>query len=248
MKSIIKTSTKIAAAGFACSALFWALTPAAVQADRGRGSIRAAARPAPAPVRAAPPPREAPRPAPEARPDEHPAPPARVEAPPRAEPPPRRDWDDNDDDARSWGGYAHGVPAHIDRGQRFHDLPPSHRGFIFNNVNYYYDDDGAYYLQQPDGEYLVVEPPVGGIVPGLPDGTVPITVGPTTYYYLDGVFYIAQDDTFAVVNPPPGIIVPTLPTGASQAVIDGVVCYQFNGFNYQPSLQDGVTVYTVTPM
>lgn len=81
----------------------------------------------------------------------------------------------------------------------------------------------------------------------LPDGAVPITVGPTTYYYLDGVFYVPQDDSFAVVNPPPGIVVPTLPTGAGQAIIDGVVCYQFNGFNYQPSVQDGVTVYTVTP-
>jgi hypothetical protein len=29
-------------------------------------------------------------------------------------------------------------------------------------------------------------------------------------------------------------------------VIDGIVYYQFNGFNYQPSIQDGVTVYTVT--
>jgi len=241
MKLKFKKSAKIAAAGLACSGIFWTLTPGAAQADRGRGSIRAAARPAPAPVHAAPPPREAPRPAPEARPDEHAAPPPRVEAPAR------RDWDDNDDDARTWGGFARGAPVRVYRGQRFHDLPPSHRVFIFNNLNYYYDDDGAYYLQQPDGEYLVVQPPVGGIVSSLPDGTVPITVGPTTYYYLDGVFYVAQDDTFAVVNPPPGIVVPTLPTGATQAVIDGAVCYQFNGFNYLPSIQDGVTVFTVTP-
>jgi len=31
-------------------------------------------------------------------------------------------------------------------------------------------------------------------------------------------------------------------------VSNGVVYYQFNSFNYQPSIQDGVTVYTVTPM
>jgi uncharacterized protein DUF6515 len=50
------------------------------------------------------------------------------------------------------------------------------------------------------------------------------------------------------VNPPPGIVVPDPPSGANQVVVNGNVYYQFNGFNYQPSIQDGVTVYTVTPM
>ena len=49
-----------------------------------------------------------------------------------------------------------------------------------------------------------------------------------------------------MVNPPPGIVVPTLPAGATQVVINGTVVYQFGGFNYTPSLQGGVTVYTVT--
>jgi hypothetical protein len=77
---------------------------------------------------------------------------------------------------------------------------------------------------------------------------VSIAAGPTTYYYLDGIFYVAQNDSFAVVNPPAGIIVPDLPSGANQVVVNGNVCYQFNGLNYQPSVQDGVTVYTVNPM
>lgn len=210
-----------------------AIASAAVFADRGRGSIRASARPVVdqrEPVRAPPPVAE--------RRDVHPAP-VHVEAP--------RDWDDNDEDARHFGGFAGGVPARVLRGVRVHDLPAHYIHLAFNNLNYFIDDVGAYYLQQPDGEYLVVQPPVGIIVAAIPPGAVPIQVGPTMYYYLDGDFYIAQDSTFAVVNPPPGIVVPALPAGASQVVVNGNVVYQFNGFNYQPALQDGVTVYTVNP-
>ena len=241
MKSTDEILRTNGAAGVAGSALLVMMISAAALADGGRGSIRASARPAPPPREVHAPP---PRPAPEARPDANRAPPA---PPPRVAVPARRDWDDNDDDAKSWGGFARGVPVGVVRGQRIHDLPPSHRVILFNNISYDYGDDGEYYLPQSDGDYEVVQPPVGAIVPALPDGAVPVEVGPTTYYYLNGVFYVAQDDSFAVVNPPPGIVVPTLPTGAGQIVIDGNVCYQFNGFNYQPSIQDGVTVYTVSP-
>ena len=65
---------------------------------------------------------------------------------------------------------------------------------------------------------------------------------------MDGVFYLPQGNVFTVVNPPPGIVVPDLPAGASQVIVNGNVCYQFNGLNYQPSVQSGVTVYTVTPL
>ncbi|HSU65996.1 MAG TPA: DUF6515 family protein, partial [Tepidisphaeraceae bacterium] len=85
------------------------------------------------------------------------------------------------------------------------------------------------------------------VVPGLPPGAVPVVAGPSTFYYLDGTFYLPQPGGFAVVNPPPGIIVPSLPTGANQILINGNVLFQFNGFNYQPILAGGVTMYTVTP-
>jgi hypothetical protein len=140
------------------------------------------------------------------------------------------------------------VPVHVLRGQRIHALPPAYVSITFNNQPYFYGDDGAYYQPESDGQYLVVQPPVGALVPSLPPGAVAIVVGPTTFYYLDGDFYVAQDSSFAVVNPPPGVVVPTLPSDASQVVINGAVAYQFNGFNYTPSIQDGVTVYTVTPM
>jgi hypothetical protein len=259
-----KPTVRIACLAF-CALL--ALPTAATLADRGGGSIRAAARPAPGPARAAPAPqRAAPAPqraAPEPRraaPEEsrgpaHVEPPhaapevhrdVHVEPPRHIEVPARRDWDDHDVDIRHGGGFAHGASARFMRGQHFHDLP-HHRSFRFNNVDYFYDDDGNYYLQE-GGDYVDVQPPVGGLVAELPPGAETVGGGPTPYYYLDGIFYLPQGDAFVVVNPPPGIVVPDLPSGANQIVVNGNAYYQFGGFNYIPSIQDGVTVYTVTPM
>jgi len=230
----------------ACSALYavLALTPSATLADRGQGSIRAAARPAPAPPQRASVHVEPSH----AMPDVHPVVPPNVavQPPPHVDMQVHRDWDDNDEDTQHGGGFASGAPVRAIRGQRVHNLP-HHVSILFNNQNYFYDDDGNYYQQQ-DGDYMVVQPPVGAIVAALPPGVATVVAGPTTYYYLDGVFYVAQDNSFAVVNPPAGIVVPDLPSGANQVVVNGNVYYQFNGFNYQPSIRDGVTVYTLTPM
>jgi len=266
---ITRTMTKVGAIAFSGAVV---VACAIVMADQGRGSIRAAARPEPArveperaepqraePARQAPEPRREPaRPAPEVRREPvhveppHPAPEVRrdpVHVEPRRDVVVHHDWDEHDEDGRHFGGFGHGVPVHIIRGQRFHDLPHYHFHIFYNNFNYFFDDDGTCYQQEPDGQYLAVQPPIGVVITGaLPTGAVPIVVGPTTYYYLDGIFYIAQDGGFAVVNPPPGIVVPVLPSGAAQVIINNTVVYQFNGFNYVPSVQDGVTVYTVTPM
>ena len=222
-----------------------AMTAAVSLGDRGRGSIREAARPAPAAPQRPPEHVEPAHGPPDVRHDEHAPPEVRRDV--HVEVQVHRDWDDNDEDARHWGGFAHGASVHIDRGQRFHDLPPSNVRILFNRLTYFLDDTGAYYQQQPDGQYLVIQPPIGVVVTALPAGVVAIPVGPTVYNYLDGVYYVAQGNGFAVVNPPPGIIVPSLPTGAGQAVINGSVVYQFEGFNYHPAIQDGVTMYSVTP-
>ena len=268
------------------------IVSASALADRGQGSIRAAARPQAPPPRAAAPPARAAAPparatAPPARTE---APPARVEAPPgrpsgrgeapvgrteqrgappargggeargvpevrreerpapaHVEAPVRHDWDEHDEDARHFGGFAHGAPVRITRGERIHDLPREHHEIEFNHHRFFFDDVGICYDLLPDGEYVIVQPPIGVLAPMLPTGAIPIGFGPTTYYYLDGIFYVQQGDGFTVVNPPAGIVVPMLPSGAVQVIVNGAVAYQFNGFNYLPSLQDGVTVYTVMP-
>jgi hypothetical protein len=194
-----------------------------------------------APVREAPAREAAPREAPAGRPEVRGGPPPRVEAPAR------RDWDENDEDRGHFGGFAPHAPERIARGTHVHDLPPRHFDIPFRDRHYFFDPGGVFYMADPDGQYEVVEPPIGIDINAIPDGATPIQVGPTVYYYLDGVFYLPQGDGYAVVAPPPGIIVPTLPDGATQAVINGNVVYQFNGFNYMPTLQDGVTAYVVTP-
>ena len=224
-----------------CSAFFGLLAaaPGTAFADRGGGSIRAAARSGPEP-RSAPESRGPARIEPSRAPVE-----VRTPPPSHVDVPVRRDWDDKDEDTRHGGGLVPGEPVRAVRGQRVHDLP-HHVSITYNHQNYVYDDAGNYYQQQGD-DYVVVLPPIGAPVAALPPGVVTVVAGPTTYYFLDGVFYVAQNNSFAVVSPPAGIIVPDLPSGANQAIVNGTVCYQFNGFNYQPSLQGGVTVYVVTP-
>ena len=229
-------------AGWAALCGLLLIAPATTRADRGGGSIRAAGRTASEvretgrgePNRVEPRREEPARVAPEVRPEARAAPPSV-----------RRDWDDHDVDVHHGGGFAGRSPVYIVRGHRVHDLP-HYRSVRFGNRVYFCDDDGNYYVQ--DGaDYVVVQPPIGVGLPSLPPGTVAIAFGPTTYDYADGIFYVAQNGGFTVVNPPPGIVVTELPTGAAQVVVNGNVCYQFNGFYYAPSVQDGLTVYTVTP-
>ena len=205
-RSVLLGHSRMAIACFAMYAIM-ALTPAATLADRGRGSIRAAARPAPAPQQrprftsSRPMPRRTFVPSflPMFRFGRRHASICRVVA----------TGTTNDEDTGHGGGFAR-APVRAIRGQRVHDIP-HHVSIFFNNQNYFYDDDGNYY-QQENGDYLVVQPPVGAIVAALPPGVTTIVAGSTTYYYLDGVFYVAQDNSFAVVNPPPGIVVPDPPS------------------------------------
>jgi hypothetical protein len=90
---------------------------------------------------------------------------------------------------------------------------------------------------------VVVNPPVGAIVPQLPPGAEAIQVGPTVYYYAAGAFYVQQPQGFILVTPPLGITVGELPPGATQVIINGLVYYQAEGAYFQPVMQNGVTVY-----
>ncbi|UCF33424.1 MAG: hypothetical protein JSV78_13930 [Phycisphaerales bacterium] len=70
----------------------------------------------------------------------------------------------------------------------------------------YYYMDGAFYL--PDREsgenvYSVAEPPLGGNVETVPDGSVVFTIDGMTYYQFDNVFFTqAEDDGFTIVAEP----------------------------------------------
>src|ERR1035438_6950675 len=53
---------------------------------------------------------------------------------------------------------------------------------------YYYD--GVYFRPTTEGTYTVVVPPVGAVVPQLPNDAEAIVLGSDTYYYGGGAFYL----------------------------------------------------------
>jgi hypothetical protein len=255
-------SKKAGVIGFAILASL-AFSPITAFADSGHGSIRGADRNAPPP----PPPHQqhAPQPPPHApAPPPHGAPPEihdeRDHHDQHVPPPPpahdehrqgddRHDWDYHDDDRDHWGGYAPRPPVVHYRGEHVHDLSFAHVAVVFGGISFVYDSDGYYYQPQPDGQYVIVQPPIGAVVPYLPGGIIPIPFGGTTYFYLDGVYYTYNaDNTYTVVNPPFRIIVPALPGAATQLQFKDVIFYQFNGYNYTPVFVDGTTAYMVTPI
>ena len=121
-------------------------------------------------------------------------------------------------------------------------LPPGYVQVSVGASGFYYYD-GVYYQPTTSGNYAVVAPPVGAIVPQLPTGAEAIAVGPTTYYYAGGAFYAQQPTGFAITPAPLGVPVTMIPLGAAPVVIKGTLYYLANYAYYLPVMQGGVTVY-----
>ena len=134
---------------------------------------------------------------------------------------------------RFWHDFAYGA--------RFHNLRGGYSRIFVGNAYFFYDD-GIYYQQVGD-DYQEVYPPVGAVIPGLPDGTIEIDAGNLAYYYAGGAFYVQQDGGFVIAPSPMGVIVPELPPGAVQVSVRNALAYQFNGIYYQPVFVNGVTQY-----
>jgi hypothetical protein len=107
--------------------------------------------------------------------------------------------------------------------------------------NHYYD--GVYFQPTTAGAYAVVAPPVSVIVPQVPNGAEAIVVGPTTYYFAGGAFYLQQPTGFAVVPAPLGVTVTGLPPGAAPVTLNGAIYYTTGSAYFRPVMQAGVTVY-----
>ena len=82
----------------------------------------------------------------------------------------------------------------------------------------YYYYNGVYFPAHDRRLPNVVAPPVGVIVPQLPEGAEALVVGPTTYYCAGGAFYLQQPAGFAVVPAPLGVTVTGLPPAAAPVV------------------------------
>jgi hypothetical protein len=107
----------------------------------------------------------------------------------------------------------------------------------------YYYYNGVYFRPTTEGTYMVVAPPLGAIVPELPEGAETFVIGSATYYYVGNAFYSPQPAGFAVVKAPLGVTVSGLPVGAVPAVINGAMYYLAGDTYFLPVMQAGVTVY-----
>jgi hypothetical protein len=112
---------------------------------------------------------------------------------------------------------------------------------------YYYYDDGCYYLPS-NGGYDVVAPPIGAVISYLPDGYETIDLDDGEYYYYAGAFYISTGNGYQVVPAPPGAIVSQLPDGATSQNVNGETLFVYNNTYYAPISQDGQDAYQVVPV
>ena len=79
-------------------------------------------------------------------------------------------------------------------------LPFGAVSVAFGN-RYYHYYNGLYYRPYDRG-YVIVEPPIGIIVPGLPGGCTEVIIGSNPYYRYGNVFYAPYGDRYKVVEEP----------------------------------------------
>jgi len=79
-------------------------------------------------------------------------------------------------------------------GFRLGVLPYGYYPFWWGDAQFYYS--GGYFYNYDDGQYTVVEPPVGAAINSLPSGAQSIMINGNQYYELNGVYYqpITKDD------------------------------------------------------
>jgi len=79
-------------------------------------------------------------------------------------------------------------------GFRIGYLPYGYYPFWWGDYQFYYSN--GYFYNYDNGQYAVVEPPVGAAINSLPSGAQPITINGQQYYELNGVYYlpITKDD------------------------------------------------------
>jgi hypothetical protein len=65
----------------------------------------------------------------------------------------------------------------------------------------------GYYYRHYRGRYLLVEPPLGVVVPLLPDGAVSVYFHAVPYYYYGGVYYRQAPGGYVVAQKPDTVYV-----------------------------------------
>ena len=123
---------------------------------------------------------------------------------------------------------------------------PSAAVVISSRKNPYYFHNGIYYSHRgPD--YVVVRPARGLRIRVLPAGYRTVVVGPRSYYYYYGTFYVKSGgakEEYVVADAPEGAVVDALPDGYEVKKIDDNEYYNLDGVYYAevdaPEFEDGV--------
>lgn len=79
-------------------------------------------------------------------------------------------------------------------------LPFGSVGINFGD-RYYHYHNGVYYRPYSRG-YMIVQPPIGIIVPAIPYGAAHVMIGANPYYRYDGVYYAPYGNRYRVVDEP----------------------------------------------
>jgi hypothetical protein len=87
--------------------------------------------------------------------------------------------------------------------------------------------------RHPKKHHRPFYPPRGHRLKVLPPRHRPIHIGPSAYFFLDGIFYSKIIDGYEVVTAPIGAIVPLLPAGAVLITIGNMSYYAYADVYYR---------------
>ena len=88
------------------------------------------------------------------------------------------------DDRRFYGWHDH---PHY--GMHMHFLPAGYFTIWAGGTRYYYSD-GLYYSYVGNGDYVLVNAPMGAYVSAIPPDFQPVLINGVTYYTDNGIYYI----------------------------------------------------------
>jgi hypothetical protein len=90
---------------------------------------------------------------------------------------------------------------HPHYGYHMHFLPDGYFTIWVGGSRYFYYD-GLYYTYIGDGDYVLVQPPIGAYVSAIPPDFQPVSINGRTYYADNGVYYVLTHHGYKVVEPP----------------------------------------------
>jgi len=126
--------------------------------------------------------------------------------------------DDHHHDRDFHGDHYYGWHDHPHYGLHYHYLPAGYFTIWAGGVRYYYYD-GLYYEYVGDGDYILVNPPIGAYVNVIPPDFQPVSINGRIYYTNDGVYYLLTEHHGYKVVPQPVMYAPPAPVVVQPAPV-----------------------------